>query len=159
MLFRSLIQRAAKMYGELPAIVCGERTMTFAEVVARATRLGNALADAGCDRGDRIGVLLSNCAEYMEVDLGLAAAGFVRVSLNIRSSTRQQIDVLADAGVTALIYEEEFGAAASEIVSSVDGLRTVLRLRGGSDGVGDVRDYEQALAAASAEPLAADPSG
>ena len=63
------------MYGDLPAIVCGERTLKFAEVVDRATRLGNALADAGCEPGDRIGVLLPNCAEYMEVDAGLAAAG------------------------------------------------------------------------------------
>lgn len=159
MLFRSLIHRSARMYGALPAIVCGERTLTFAEVAARGTRLGNALADAGCRPGDRIGVLLRNCAEYMEIDLGLAAAGFVRVSLNIRSSTKQQIDVLSDAGVTALIYGEEFGATASEIVSGLDGLRAVLVLGGASDGAGDAREYDEALAAARAEPLAADPEG
>jgi acyl-CoA synthetase (AMP-forming)/AMP-acid ligase II len=158
MRYRSLIHRTARMYGELPAIVCGERTLTFAEVVARATRLGNALADGGCETGDRIGVLLPNCAEYMEVDIGLAAAGFVRVSLNIRSTPRQQVDVLRDAGVTALIYDEQFAPAASEILDAIDGLRLLLRLRGGSDE-GDVRDYDTMLAAVSSNPLAADPSG
>jgi acyl-CoA synthetase (AMP-forming)/AMP-acid ligase II len=158
MRYRSLIQRTGRMYGERPAIVCGERTLTFAEVVDRSVRLGHALADAGCSTGDRIGVFLPNCAEYMEVDIGLAAAGFVRVSLNIRSTVRQQIDILGDAGVTALIYDEQFAAEASEIIAAVDGLRSVLRLRGGS-GSGDILDYDAALAAAGTEALAADPSG
>jgi acyl-CoA synthetase (AMP-forming)/AMP-acid ligase II len=158
MRYRSLIHRTARMYGELPAIVCDGRTLTFAEVVDRATRLGNALAHAGCEPGDRVGVLLPNCAEYMEVDAGLAAAGFVRVSLNIRSTTRQQIDVLTDAGVTALIYDEQFASVASEILEATDGLRLVLRVRGGSDD-GEIRDYDAALANAHPEPLAADPSG
>jgi long-chain acyl-CoA synthetase len=156
--YRSLIHRTARLYTDLPAIICGDRTLSFSQVVDRATRLGNALADAGCETGDRIGVFLPNCPEYMEIDAGLAAAGLVRVSLNIRSTTRQQIDVLTDAGVTALIYDEQFAPAASEILQELDGLRRVLRLRGGSDE-GEIRDYEAALSTASGAPLPADPSG
>jgi acyl-CoA synthetase (AMP-forming)/AMP-acid ligase II len=158
MQYRSLIHRAARMYGELPAIICGDTTLSFTQMVDRATRLGNVLVDAGCQPGDRIGVLMPNCAEYMELDAGLAAAGFVRVSLNVRSTTGQQIDVLTDAGVKALIYDEQFASVASAILQQLDGLRRVLRLRGGSDD-GEIRDYEAALAAASADPLPADPSG
>jgi acyl-CoA synthetase (AMP-forming)/AMP-acid ligase II len=94
----------------------------------------------------------------MEVDMGLAAAGFVRTSLNIRSSLRQQIDVLTDAGVTALIYDEKFASEASEIIAAIDDLRAVLRLRGGSDS-GEIRDYDAALATAGTEPVGSDPSG
>ncbi len=158
MQYRSLMHRTARMYADLPAIICADRTLSFTEMVDRATRLGNALADAGCEVGDRIGVFLPNCPEYMEIDAGLAAAGLVRVSLNIRSTTRQQIDVLTDAGVTALIYDEQFAPAASEILQELDGLRRVLRLRGGSDE-GEIRDYEAALSTASGAPLPADPSG
>jgi long-chain acyl-CoA synthetase len=153
--YRPLIDRAARMYGDYPAIVC-DRTLSFAEVAERANRLGNVLSDGGCETGDRVAVLLPNCAEYMEVDIGLAAAGFVRVSLNIRSTARQQIQILEDAGATGLIYDEQFAEMAGEIIAAHDCLRRVLRLRGGADDA-ELRDYEAALAAASPEPLPVDP--
>jgi long-chain acyl-CoA synthetase len=145
------------MYAARPALICGETTRSYAEVHERANRLANALAALGVGPGDRVAVLLPNCAEYMEIDLGLAQAGFVRTSLNVRAAAQQQVAVLEDSAAVALIYDEQLADMAGEILASVPAIGTVLRLRGGGND-GEVGDYEEALACASADPPAADPA-
>jgi acyl-CoA synthetase (AMP-forming)/AMP-acid ligase II len=149
MRYRYLIERTVRLYREFPAVVCNEESRTFAEVYERACRFANALAAAGCAAGDRVGVLLPNCAEYVEVDIGLALAGLVRVSLNARAAPAQQREVLADAGARALVYAPRFGDSVPAATAGVGSLSTLLEL-------GD--DYERALAAASFAPPGADPA-
>ncbi|WP_051791372.1 class I adenylate-forming enzyme family protein [Amycolatopsis jejuensis] len=150
-MYRHLIERTVRMHGDRPAVICGGVTRTYAEVHERAKRLANALAARGCRPGDRIAVLLHNCPEYLELDLALALAGYVRVSLNVRAPAGQQLTVLSDSGATALIYAERFADVAGEILAAND-VRAVLCLGGGDN------DYDAALAAAPDEPPAADPA-
>lgn len=156
MRYRHLISRTVRLHGPGTALVCGDVTRTFAEVGERANRLGNALAEHGVEPGDRVAVLLPNCPEYLEVDVGLAQAGLVRVSLNARATARQQIDVLEDSGAVALIYSQDFAAMAEQALAAATEIRTVLRI-GAGEPEGDSLDYERALAAAPAAQPAADP--
>ncbi|MFI0480726.1 class I adenylate-forming enzyme family protein [Actinomadura sp. 9N215] len=155
MYYRHFIERAVRMHGDRVAVVCGDTARTFADVHERAKRLANALAARGCRPGDRVAVLLHNCPEYLELDLGLALAGYVRVSLNTRAPARQQVDVLTDSGAKALIYADRFASAAEEILRSVD-VPTVLCL-GEDTSTGEILDYDAALAAAHDTPPPADP--
>jgi long-chain acyl-CoA synthetase len=156
MRYRHLINDTVRLYGPADAVVCGAVTRTFDEVGERANRLGNALESGGLGAGDRVAVLLPNCPEYVEIDVGLAQAGLVRVSLNARATARQQIGVIEDSAATALIYSKDFASMAEEILAASDGLRVVLELGGDATG-GDVEDYEKALAEAEPRPSPADP--
>lgn len=155
--YRHLIERTVRMHGHRTAVVCNGHSRPFATVHERANRLANALTARGCVPRDRVAVLLHNCPEYLEVDIGLAQAGFVRVSLNTRATAGQQLEVVQDSGAKVLIYAERFAEAAVEILREVDGLRAVLRL-GADASDGEILDYESALAAASATPPAHDPA-
>ncbi|RBQ14710.1 fatty-acid--CoA ligase [Spongiactinospora rosea] len=150
MYYRHLIERTVRMHGDRVAVVCGETARTFTVVHERAKRLANALAARGCRPGDRVAVLLHNCPEYLEIDIGLALAGYVRVSLNTRAPARQQVDVVTDAGAKALIYAERFAAAAGEILRTAD-VPAVLRLEGDTTAE-EISDYDAALAAAPDTP-------
>ena len=119
MRYRYLIERTVRLYGELPAVVCGERDVSFREVYERACRLANALESRGLRAGDRVGVLLPNCAEYVEIDVGLALAGLVRVSLNARATPAQHRQVLDDAGAKALVYAPSLGRRGSRRVETI----------------------------------------
>lgn len=154
--YRYLIERAVRMYGDHTAVVCNESARTFADVYERAKRLANALTARGCARGDRVAVLLHNCPEYLDVDVGLAQAGFVRVSLNTRAPVRQQLEILRDSGAKAVIYADRFADAAEELLREVDGLRAVLQL-GANDTHGEILDYEATLAASDDTPPAESP--
>jgi len=60
------------------------RALTFAQWHERASRLANALAGLGLAKGDRVAILAHNAVEWMEIYVGLAAAGFVAVPINFR---------------------------------------------------------------------------
>ena len=45
------------------------RRFTYAELNSRTNRLANGLLDAGIKAGDRIGILLMNCSEFVETFL------------------------------------------------------------------------------------------
>lgn len=154
MRYRYLIERTVRLYGDLVAVVCDDDSMSFRQVYERACRFANVLAAQGCRAGDRVAVLLPNCAEYLEVDIGLALAGFVRVSLNVRAAPAQQREILADAAVKALVYNARFADALPDATAAVGSLTTLIAL-GGGDGL----DYEAALRSAAPTPPEADPAG
>ena len=64
------------------AVVDGDRTLTFAALDERASRLGNRLLAGGLAPGERVAVLLGNRLEYPEIAAGIAKSGLVMVPLN-----------------------------------------------------------------------------
>ena len=96
--YAHLIERSVRLHRPRPAVICGDVTRSFGTVYERACRLASALAAMGAVAGDRIAVLAPNCAEYMEIDIALARAGYVRVSLNVRATGIQQEQVVSELG-------------------------------------------------------------
>ena len=103
-----LIHRAAKAYPENLGLVFQNKRLSFAELNTRANQLANALLNRGVNKGDRIGILMRNCCEYIETDFALSKAGIVRVPLNIRLLAEENISILNDSGASVIICGEEF---------------------------------------------------
>jgi acyl-CoA synthetase (AMP-forming)/AMP-acid ligase II len=103
LLISDLVHRAAWRFGDAPAIVEGERTLTFTELDTRSNRLANALVDLGLRPGDRVATLLPNCIEHLLAYCALPRAGLVRVSLNARDSAETHAFKIDDSGARALI--------------------------------------------------------
>jgi crotonobetaine/carnitine-CoA ligase len=83
------------------------------------------LRAAGVQRGDRVAVMCSNRAEFIETVLGCGWMGAVAVPINT-ASMRPQIEyVLSDSGARLLVIEDRFverlGAAVPNAVWVVDG--------------------------------------
>ena len=138
-----LVARAARLYPEREAVVCGPVRRTLREVDARANRVANGLAALGLRRGDRVALLLKNCAEYMELDFGLAKGGFVRVALNARLAAGDHRVTLEDADVRAVVHSGDFADGAEVLRGEFPAIRHWIRV-GGGDG------YEHWLAAQQA---------
>src|ERR1700754_3348936 len=98
MFVQDLVHRAAWEFGDAPAIVEGERTVSFREFEERTNRLPNALLDRGLRAGDRVAVVLPNCIEELLVYVALARSGLWRVGLNARDSAADQTFKIADSG-------------------------------------------------------------
>jgi long-chain acyl-CoA synthetase len=148
-----LVNRTVRRHGPRTAITVGDTTRSYDEIVDRGRRLGNALAAHGIAKGDRVGVLLGNCAEYMEIDIGLAEFGYVRVSLNTRATAKQQVEVLKDARPRVLIYGEDFSTRVASLRQSID-VELAITI-GSHDGPGI--DYEHLLGRAPNAPPSASP--
>lgn len=92
----------------------GER-LTFAGFNARSNRIANAMLSGGVDKGDRVGILMMNNADYLATYYALAKIGAVMVPLNWRLVPDELEYILANAGVSRLIFEDAFLAGVTEL--------------------------------------------
>jgi malonyl-CoA/methylmalonyl-CoA synthetase len=83
-----------------------DRTYTFAEIDARASRTAGALAKRGFRFGDRMCVYLGNCIEYIDLFLAATRLGIIFVPVNILYRDREIRHIVSDADPAALITDE-----------------------------------------------------
>lgn len=120
-------------------------TQTYAALDDRARRLSHALAAHSIGPGDKVAVLMGNRQEWPEALFAISTIGAVCVPVNVLLSGRDAAQVLADAGVKALIAD----IAAQRILESIGDLPPVLVKVGVFDTPGAWLDYDQLIAAAS----------
>jgi len=91
------------------ALIAGNERISYARLAERARLVAGALRAAGVRRGDRIGMLIGNRAEWVEVCLGAAAIGAVPAPFSTWSTARELEFLLADSGVRLLVALARFG--------------------------------------------------
>ena len=118
------------------AVVCEDNRRTYAELGSRCRRLAGAMRTLGLAPHDRVGVIALNSDRYLELYLGLPAAGFVLVPVNSRLAPAEMRAILADAGVSVLFADADYpgAAGAGQVVMMPD-------------------DYEDLIAGADEVPL------
>ncbi len=133
--FAQPLDRAVATAGRCCAVVCGPQRRSYAELGARCRRLAGAMARLGLAPGDRVGVVGLNSDRYLELYLGLPAAGYVLVPVNSRLAPAEMRAILSDAGVQVLFTDAAYpGAVASQVLTMPD-------------------DYEDLIASADELPL------
>lgn len=142
MIVADALHRAAALYGERPAALCGGDSLTYTELEARSNRLANALRASGLAVGDRVAIWLENSLACIELDCALAKAGLVRVSLNPRLTPAEARYILQDSDARLFV----FGASFDETVAvALDGLEdgpSLLRAREGGPQAAAFADYD-----------------
>jgi acyl-CoA synthetase (AMP-forming)/AMP-acid ligase II len=91
--------------------------LTFTQLNDRTNQLANGLLGSGVTKGERIGLLLMNSAEFMEAYFALAKIGAVVVPLNWRLVPDELEFILKDSGTTRLIFGEEFMDTVADLQS------------------------------------------
>jgi long-chain acyl-CoA synthetase len=140
----SLLARHARYRGDRLALVFGDARLTYAELEARASRAANALLALGLQVGDRVGIVLDNCPELVELYLAAMQTGLAAVPLSPLLRADGLAALLADAGVSALVAGERQAAEAEEARGRLGLPADRLLVVGGS--------YATAVAAASPDP-------
>jgi fatty-acyl-CoA synthase len=92
------LERARRYFGELDAVVDGDRRFTYAEHAARCHALGAALP-----AGERVAYLCPNTVELLEAYYGVLLAGSVLVPLNIRLAAAELQTIVEDCGASVLV--------------------------------------------------------
>jgi fatty-acyl-CoA synthase len=89
------------------AVRDSQRSLTYAQLGARTNRLANALLALGLQPGDRVALLAYNCAEWIEIYAGLAAAGLVAVPINFRLTPPEIAYIVEHSEARAVIAQDE----------------------------------------------------
>src|SRR6266571_4790828 len=95
--------RAARYYSDRTALAANGTRSTFRELHARVGRIAAALTKHGFKAGDRLAILLSNEADYIELVYACARLGVIVVPLNTRLSIKEIDGILDDAKPGGLI--------------------------------------------------------
>jgi acyl-CoA synthetase (AMP-forming)/AMP-acid ligase II len=141
----SLISRSAAWFGASPAVVDGDRALSFAEVEDRSNRVANLLQALTDGPGVRVALLIPNRLELVEIDLGIIKAGFVKVPINTRLKNEERAWVVQDSGATVLLFDGSEEESAAAVVADVAEPIAMVRVGPGTLGA----NYEDVLASAS----------
>lgn len=115
------------------ALVEGDRTWTYRETMAAASRVAAALAARGIARGDRVACLCLNTAEHLVATFAAAGAGAVLVPCNTRLSAPELRAILQHADARALMHDAEH----AEVATGLADAAAPLPLAGVLDDVAD----------------------
>src|ERR1700737_3878897 len=106
-----LIARNADFTPDKIALRFDGRSLTCAEFAARIVAAARALkSQLGVARGDRVAILAANHPDYLVLLYACARLGAMLVPLNWRLAVPEQVFILSDAAVKALVLEESFAA-------------------------------------------------
>jgi long-chain acyl-CoA synthetase len=120
------VYRQAETQGEHPAVVFGDQTLTYAELVDRIERLAHGLAAHGLAAGDAAALLMPNSADFVTSFLAVTALGAVAVPIN-PGFKQDEIDFhFRDCSVRAVVADPQGAAAAEQIIGAYDGAITLV---------------------------------
>jgi benzoate-CoA ligase family protein len=103
---RILFDNLAAGRGAKIAVICGDRTVTYAQLGELACRVGNGLAAMGLARGSRVLLVMLDTPEYVAAIFGAMRAGFVPVLVNTLSPAELVAYYLTDCGAEAAIVHD-----------------------------------------------------
>lgn len=86
-----------------PATAFFGATLTFREVKAQSDWFALALRQLGIGRGDRVGIMLPNCPQYIVAAFAVLRAGAVIVNINPTYTAREVHDVAVDSGLRVIL--------------------------------------------------------
>jgi len=121
-----LIDRHAAFTPDKIAIRFAGRTLTYAALAARIAAAARALkSQLGIGRGDRVAILSTNHPDYLVLLYACARLGALLVPLNWRLAIPEQVFILSDVSVKALVVEESFAAVSPPLLEVLPDARVV----------------------------------
>lgn len=118
--------RTARAKPESPAIFYGHAQLSYRDVWSQSSRVAARLRDQfHVQPGDRVGLWLKNCPEFVGALFGILRAGAVAVPINNFLKMDEVAYMLNDAGINVLVSESALLDAASGLHEARPGLQTV----------------------------------
>lgn len=104
-----VLEHRARTHADRPFLqVLGGPALTYAETDRAVTRLAHGLARLGVGRGDRVLIMLPNCAEFMLVWLAANRLGAIEVSVNTAYKGYFLEHLVNNSGGRLLVAAAEF---------------------------------------------------
>jgi len=110
----SFLERAAKVYPDVAAIIHGRTRISYRDFYARSRRLASALSKRGIGKGDTVTVMLANTPPMLEAHFGVPMTKAVLHSLNTRLDAAVIAFQLDHAGSKIVIVDTEFSPVMAE---------------------------------------------
>jgi long-chain acyl-CoA synthetase len=107
-----ILRVAASDVPDRPATAFLGAQLTYSEIKDRADRFATALARYGVVKGDRVGIMLPNCPQYLIAVFGILRVGAIVVNVNPLYTPREIAVVAKDSGMKLLVVLDLLAPAA-----------------------------------------------
>jgi acyl-CoA synthetase (AMP-forming)/AMP-acid ligase II len=97
-----VLVRAASLWPDKEALLFPEERRTYRRLLEGAERFGRALLGLGAGPGDRVGILMPNCFDFVELQFACAMLGVSSIPINARYKGHELRHVIADSGCLAI---------------------------------------------------------
>jgi acyl-CoA synthetase (AMP-forming)/AMP-acid ligase II len=97
-----MMARGAAVHGDAPAVIQGERALSFRGLLGRVDGLATGLAGLGLAAGDRICILAQNDTAYLELYGACARQGLIAYPINWRL-TAQEVERVVERARPAMM--------------------------------------------------------
>ena len=112
----SFVERSAEIFGDLTAVIHGNRRYTWAQTRDRSARLAAALKSLGIGRGATVSAMLPNTPEMVEAHYAVPALNAVLNTLNTRLDAALIAWQLNHCECQVLITDREFSTVIKQAV-------------------------------------------
>ena len=129
----SILRWRAGQHSGSPALVHGDRTLSYADLDRRSNRVANALIDAGLQPGQRVCALDKGHEGVFELMFGTAKAGGVFTPVNWRLAPAETAFVIDDAGAPFVFVGEEFAAGLESVEAELERRPALVRWGAGPE--------------------------
>ena len=123
-----IIRTHGRERAERPVLTYGTRTISYAELQERASRVAQGLCAEGVGPQDRVAFLDKNGPEYFEVLFGGGMANAVNVAVNWRLAPREMEYIINDAEARMLFVGPDFFPHLEQIEKSLGPVRKTVVL-------------------------------
>jgi acyl-CoA synthetase (AMP-forming)/AMP-acid ligase II len=144
-----LIEHAVDAVPERTALICGERSITYAELEERSNRLAHHLATNGVGERQHVAIYAYNSIEFVETMLAAYKLRAVPINVNYRYVEDELVYLYDNADVVATVFQAEFCNRIAAVRDRLPMLRHMVVFGDGPCDIDGVVHYEDALAGAS----------
>ncbi|MGC9318787.1 MAG: long-chain-fatty-acid--CoA ligase [Armatimonadota bacterium] len=121
-----VLQKTAARRPDRPALVTGEVQMTWGELSAAVDAAAAGLQRLGVEPGDRVGLVLPNCPQFVITYLACVRMGAMAVPLNPVLAPEEAAYIVADAGAKAVVAVQQTAPLAQAAASGAGGVEHLI---------------------------------
>ena len=121
-----LLRESVKRNPEGLALLFKDRRFTYADFQRETNRVAGALLRLGVRKGDKVGLLLPNCPEFLFSIFAMAQIGAVSVPINTAYTREEGEYVLHHSEASVLLSTREFLSLVDSIRGRVSALKHVI---------------------------------
>ena len=115
----SFLPRTALMFGDRPSVIYGKRRYNWQQTYDRCRALASALTQHGIQKHDTVAVVAANTPELVECHFGVAMAGGVLNTINVRLDASTIAYILNHGEARFLITDTGFSATVKQALAEI----------------------------------------
>jgi long-chain acyl-CoA synthetase len=126
---------------DAPMATFDGRTMTYGEIDARSSRVGNALKAEGVSAEGRVAIVAKNCHAMFETLFAARKIGAVQVAVNWRLVPDEMRYIIDDADATIVFVGAPFVDAIASVRNQLPKVRKIIAIDGPARGLPSYEEW------------------